>query len=72
MRSIVALLGGQSFPRLRVGIGNVPPRWDAANYVLGRFTKEEQAELPDVVERAADAIEVILREGFVTAMNKYN
>ena len=72
MRSIVSLLGGQNFPRLRVGIGNVPPKWDAANYVLGRFTKDEQAALPDIVERAADAMELIVREGFTTAMNKYN
>ena len=72
MRSIVSLLGGQNFPRMRVGIGNVPPQWDTSNYVLGRFNKEEQAALPDIVGRAADAMELILREGFTTAMNKYN
>lgn len=72
MRSIVSLLGNQTFPRLRVGIGNVPQGWDAAKYVLGRFTREEQAALPDICERAADAIEHIVREGFVAAMNRYN
>lgn len=72
MKSIVNLLGSQNFRRLRMGIGNVPQGWDAAKYVLGRFTKEEQEKLPDFQNRAADAIELILREGFTTAMNRYN
>lgn len=72
MRSVVSLLGSQNFLRLRVGIGNVPPGRDISSYVLGRFTREEQTALPEITGRAADAIEVILREGFVTAMNRYN
>jgi PTH1 family peptidyl-tRNA hydrolase len=72
MRSIVGLLGGQAFPRLRMGIGGVPPGRDAAGYVLGRFSREEQEQLPDIVGRAADAIELVLREGVISAMNRYN
>jgi PTH1 family peptidyl-tRNA hydrolase len=72
MRSVVAQLGSQSFPRLRVGIGNAPTGWDAAAYVLGRFTRDEQAALPEIVSRAADAIELVLRDGFTAAMNRYN
>lgn len=72
MKSIITQLGSQDFPRLRVGIGQPPPGWDAVGYVLGRFTAEEAAELSDVCARVADAVEVILREGFVMAMNKFN
>ena len=72
MKSVVGQLGSQLFPRLRIGIGQGPPGRDAAHYVLGRFTREEEARLPEICDRAADAIEVILREGLTAAMNRYN
>lgn len=72
MKSIVGQLGSQVFPRLRVGIGQPPPGWDTVNYVLSRFTAEETAALPDLYDRVAEAVEVMLREGLVAAMNKYN
>lgn len=72
MRSIVGLLGKPTFARLRVGIGNVPPQWDTAKYVLGRFTKEEEEQVPGICGRAADAIDVVVREGVTAAMNRYN
>jgi len=72
MKSVVAQLGSQVFPRVRVGIGQGPPGRDAAKYVLGRFTREEEAALPEVYARAAEAIETIVRDGFTAAMNRYN
>lgn len=72
MRSIITLLGSQVFPRLRVGIDRPPATWDLAGYVLGRFTPEQEAQLPEVIERAADALELVLREGMVVAMNRIN
>lgn len=72
MRSIITLLGTQIFPRLRVGIDRPPAAWDLADYVLGRFTPEQEAQLPDVIRRAADALELVLREGIVIAMNRIN
>jgi PTH1 family peptidyl-tRNA hydrolase len=72
MKSVVAQLGTQVFPRVRVGIGQGPPGRDAASYVLGRFTREEQAGLPEIHSRTADAIETIVRDGFMAAMNRYN
>jgi PTH1 family peptidyl-tRNA hydrolase len=72
MKSIVGLLGTQDFPRLRVGIGSPPPRWDTKSYVLGRFSKEEEEQLPALCDTVADAVEHVLREGFVAAMNRYN
>lgn len=72
MRSIVGQLGGGDFPRLRVGIDQPPGRMDAAAYVLSRFSKEQEAELPKLLDTAADAVELVLREGLATAMNRYN
>jgi PTH1 family peptidyl-tRNA hydrolase len=72
MKSVIGLLGSQDFPRLRVGIGSPPPRWDTKGYVLGRFTSEEQDALPDLYDRVSTAIETILRDGFTTAMNEFN
>jgi PTH1 family peptidyl-tRNA hydrolase len=72
MKSVIGQLGSQVFPRVRVGIGQGPPGRDAASYVLGRFTREEEAALQDIHARVADAVEMILREGFTAAMNRYN
>ena len=72
MRSIVSLLGTQEFGRLRIGIGKAPPNWDTVKYVLGRFTSEEEVHLSDIRAQASDAIEMVLREGFTAAMNRYN
>jgi peptidyl-tRNA hydrolase, PTH1 family len=72
MRSIVQQLGRQQFPRLRVGIGRPPAGWDPANYVLGRWSREQEQALPELLGRAADALELMLREGLDVAMNRYN
>jgi peptidyl-tRNA hydrolase, PTH1 family len=72
MRSIVAQLGGNEFPRLRVGIDQPPGKMDAAAYVLSRFSKDEESQVPDLCDRVGDAVELILREGFIAAMNRYN
>ncbi|MCS6881502.1 MAG: aminoacyl-tRNA hydrolase [Oscillochloridaceae bacterium] len=72
MRSIVQQLGNGEFPRLRVGIGQPPGKMDPAAYVLSRFSREEEEALPALLDTVADAVEVVLREGLVAAMNRYN
>jgi PTH1 family peptidyl-tRNA hydrolase len=72
MKSVIAQLGSQVFPRIRFGVGQGPPGRDAARYVLGRFTRDEEAQLPALQARVADAVEVILCESFTMAMNRYN
>jgi PTH1 family peptidyl-tRNA hydrolase len=72
MRSIVQQLGNGEFPRLRVGIGQPPGKMDPAAYVLSRFSREEEEALPALLDTIADAVEVVLREGLTTAMNRYN
>ncbi len=71
LRSIFAHLGSQEIARLKIGVGR-PQSREARDHVLSTFTPEEAAELPAILTRAADACELILREGIVAAMNTVN
>lgn len=72
MRSMIQHLGGQDFPRLRAGIGRPPKDWVGADHVLSRFAEDQLEERDALIERAADALEDLLREGLVGAMNRHN
>lgn len=73
MRSIIQQLGTDRFPRVRVGIGAPPvPQMRMPDYVLSRFTSQEQALLPDIAEAAMGAIETVLDAGVEAAMARYN
>lgn len=72
MLSIIEKLGTQEFPRLRIGIGRPPGHMDAAAYVLQNFSKDEIQNLPQLLERAVDAILCFVTQGLTTAMNQYN
>lgn len=72
MQSIIQQLGTQQVPRLRVGIGRPPTGWDAREYVLSNWTREEAAALPELYARVADAVETVLGEGLTAAMNRFN
>ncbi len=69
---VLRRLGTNEIPRLRIGVGPLPPGRDAAGYVLGKFTKEEQPEIADAIDRAAGAVECWAREGLAMAMSRYN
>jgi PTH1 family peptidyl-tRNA hydrolase len=69
---ILRRLGTTAVPRLRVGIGPVPAARKPADFVLGRFSREERDELAPVLERAADAAEEWAAVGIQAAMNRYN
>lgn len=63
---------GPEFGRLKVGISRPPEGWKVENWVLSRFREDEQPLLDRVVETAADAVEVLLREGLEAAMARFN
>lgn len=65
-------LGRSDFPRLRFGIGRPPPGVDPVDHVLAPFAVEEAAQLPALVDAAADAIEAILSEGVEAAIGRFN
>jgi PTH1 family peptidyl-tRNA hydrolase len=72
VRSIIAALGDPGFARVRVGIGRPAPGRDPAAYVLSDFSRAEAAVLPELVGRAADAVETIVSDGLAAAMNRFN
>lgn len=73
LRSIKAHLHSDAFVRIRIGVGKPPGgKEQGANHVLKPPGKSERTELDVVVEEAADAVEMILRDGPAAAMNRYN
>ena len=72
LADIIRALGTNEFPRLRVGIGPVPDRWDPADFVLGKFTSSEREIIDVEVARAVDARAVWGGAGLASAMNRFN
>jgi peptidyl-tRNA hydrolase, PTH1 family len=72
LESVIRELGTDEFVRVRVGIGPRPPGEDLVAYVLGRFGKGERKDLVPAIEKAADAVERIVRDGADRAMNDFN
>lgn len=72
IKSIIEMTGTEGFKRIKVGVGQKPAGWDLADYVLGRFNKEDRAAVDDALARAAEAAELIVNNEFDKAMNKYN
>lgn len=72
LESIRAHLHSGAFVRVRIGIGKPPGRQEGADYVLRRPKKAEQVELDVAVVEAADAVEMVFREGPAVAMNRFN
>jgi len=72
MESVIDALGTQEFLRIRIGIGPDHPVKDGAQYVLSPWKKKELTVVDEMLDRTADAVEVILKEGAAAAMNKFN
>jgi PTH1 family peptidyl-tRNA hydrolase len=72
MRSIIQQLGGQDFPRVRVGIGRPPGRMDPADYVLQNFGSDEQPLMQEVYDWVVRAVECWLGQGIEIAMTNFN
>lgn len=72
MASIIERLGTQTFPRMRLGIGHPPGQMEPADYVLQHFSKADNEVLKIVLKFAVEAAQTFVRDGLVTAMNRYN
>ncbi len=72
MQSIIARLGTEEFPRLRIGTGRPPGRKEAADYVLQDFPPDEHDLLDETLDRAMDAVLTYIQHGLERAMNDYN
>ena len=72
LKSVNAHVGSPDYARVRVGVGRPPPQVDAADWVLGRFSRSEDREVVDVVERGAAAARAVVVDGAAKAMNEFN
>ncbi len=72
IKNIIKVLGSEEFTRIRVGIGQKPPQMVMSDYVLSKFTKEEEPGIVEGILKGADAVLTILKSDTNTAMNKFN
>jgi peptidyl-tRNA hydrolase, PTH1 family len=72
LRSVTAALGTRDYYRARLGIGRPPGRMDPATFVLRDFSITERKQLPELIDRCADAVETLLRRGLEAAQNEFH
>lgn len=72
LRSIIDCLGTNEFIRLRIGIMPEHPVRDASNFVLENFSKDESAEVENILKTSADAVRSVLTDGIEKAMARFN
>jgi PTH1 family peptidyl-tRNA hydrolase len=72
LRSITKSLGTNAYNRVRIGIGRPPGRMDAAAFVLRDFSTTERKELPLLIDRGADAVEMLLSKGMAATQNTFH
>ena len=72
LADVLAKLGSRDVCRLRIGVGPLPPEWNPADFVLGKFTAAQREEADAAVARAAEAALVWASQGIGPAMNQFN
>lgn len=73
LKSVIARLGTDQFPRIRLGVGDKPhPDYDMADWVLSAFKGQDAVDMELVAKKAADAVECYITEGADRAMNRFN
>lgn len=72
IKNIIGQLGTQVFLRVKIGVGAKPSDWDLVDYVLSRFSKEEQSEMDEAFDRAAQAAAMLLTEDVDRVMSEFN
>ena len=73
LRDVLAVLGREDVPRLRIGVGRAAdPARDTRDYVLDAFSAEEDAQLPALIQRASDALACFVTHGVAEAANRFN
>jgi peptidyl-tRNA hydrolase, PTH1 family len=72
LRDISKALATKDYLRVRVGVGRPPGRMDTADFVLRDFSAPEKKELPFLIDSAADAVEVLVKDGLLAAQQKFH
>ena len=72
IKNIIYLSGSDAFPRIKIGIGHKPEKWDLADWVLSSFSADELKKLNEAAEKSFDAVRLITGGNIDKAMNLYN
>ena len=72
IKNIISHLGHDVFMRIKIGVGEKPKGYDLADYVLGRFSKEEKEKMDEAYTKAAEAVSMAGRGEIDEAMNQFN
>ena len=72
LKNIIAHLGTEAFPRIRIGVGEKTEGWDLADYGLARFSGEDEATMRKAIKNAVGAVETWISYDIGKAMNLYN
>jgi PTH1 family peptidyl-tRNA hydrolase len=72
LESIIGSIASPDFPRLRIGVAPERRGVDSVDYLLSPVKRSQRAEMDEIIGRAADAVETILKHGVVKAMNQFN
>jgi PTH1 family peptidyl-tRNA hydrolase len=72
LADIINRLGGDGFPRLRIGIGSPPEGWHWPDFVLSKFNSDEKKQITEAVSRAAEGVVTWARDGIDACMNEVN
>lgn len=73
LKDIIAKLGTDAFPRIRIGVGAPPhPDYDMADWVLSSFKNQDAEDMLAAAERAAQAVQCYITQGADRAMNRFN
>lgn len=72
IKNIIAQLGTDRFPRMKIGVGKKPDKWDLKDYVLGRFSDEENEIMRSMTAKGSEACRDYILYGVDEAMNRYN
>ncbi|MFF2030193.1 aminoacyl-tRNA hydrolase [Arthrobacter sp. NPDC058192] len=72
LRDISKALATKDYLRVRVGVGRPPGRMDTADFVLRDFSAPEKKDLPFLIDAAADAVEILVKDGLLAAQQKFH
>ena len=72
IKNIIYLSGSDKFPRIKIGVGHKPEKWDLADWILSRFTDSELGILEETADKAVQAVELMLNGQTDKAMNLFN
>lgn len=72
IKNIIYLSGSDAFPRIKIGIGHKPEKWDLADWVLSSFSADELKKLNEAAEKSFNAVRLITEGNIDKAMNLYN